>query len=89
MKLKRIASLLLSAGLLLTMAVPAFAADTADITALTEQVSDQLITEHSTDTTKGADHKFTYVAIGDSITAGVGLDGLQCGLCGRQTGAGP
>ena len=51
MKLKRIASLLLSAGLLLTMAVPAFAADTADITALTEQVSDQLITEHSTDTT--------------------------------------
>ena len=77
MKLKRIASLLLSAGLLLTMAVPAFAADTADITALTEQVSDQLITEHSTDTTKGADHKFTYVAIGDSITAGVGLDGLQ------------
>ena len=77
MKLKRIASLLLSAGLLLTMAVPAFAADTADITALTEQVSDQLITEHSTDTTKGADHKFTYVAIGDSVTAGVGLDGLQ------------
>ena len=93
MKLKHIASLLLSAGLLLTMAVPAFAADADTV----EQVSETLPAVSSEETaseeetaapaetsasseetaTQTEDHPFTYVALGDSITAGVGLDGLQ------------
>ena len=108
MKTKRIASLLLSAALLLSMAVPAFAEDApaAEDTlpeAAVQEVEPEetpavaaedaepaaepeTIAENETavaveaapaaeETTAKKD--FTYVAVGDSVTAGVGLSGLQ------------
>lgn len=112
MKTKRIASLLVSAGLLLSMAVPAFAAqaplapeadtlpaavqetepeektepeassapETEPEEAPTETTQAQETTKASqtAETAQKAPAKdFLYVAIGDSVTAGVGLSGLQ------------
>lgn len=112
MKTKRIASLLVSAGLLLSMAVPAFAAqaplapeadtlpaavqetepeektepeassapETEPEEAPTETTQAQETTKASqtAETAQKAPAKdFLYVAIGDSVTAGVGLGGLQ------------
>lgn len=72
MKLKRFASLLLSAALLLTMAVPAFAAEepAAGETAV-------LAEEPAAEAAAPEQKPLTYVAIGDSVTAGVGLDDLK------------
>ena len=59
---KRILSLLLAAALAFScLALPAFAEEAAD----------------SQPETAAEDHSFTYVALGDSITAGVGLNDLK------------
>lgn len=112
MKTKRIASLLVSAGLLLSMAVPAFAAqaplapeadtlpaavqetepeektepeassapetEPEEAPAETTQAQETAKASQTAETDQKAPAKdFLYVAIGDSVTAGVGLSGLQ------------
>ena len=85
MKTKRIASLLLSAALLLSLAVPAFAEnptteETAEPETAVQEVELEALTEEDAVATVAeptAKTEYTYVAIGDSVTAGVGLDGLQ------------
>lgn len=85
MKTKRIASLLLSAALLLSLAVPAFAEnptteETAEPETAVQEVEPEALTEEDAVATVAeptAKKEYTYVAIGDSVTAGVGLDGLQ------------
>ena len=85
MKTKRIASLLLSAALLLSLAVPAFAEnptteETAEPETAVQEVEPEALTEDDAVapvTEPTAKKEYTYVAIGDSVTAGVGLSGLQ------------
>ena len=112
MKTKRIASLLVSAGLLLSMAVPAFAAqaplapeadtlpaavqetepeektepeassapetEPEEAPAETTQAQETAKASQTAETAQKDPAKdFLYVAIGDSVTAGVGLKGLQ------------
>lgn len=85
MKTKRIASLLLSAALLLSLAVPAFAEnptteETAEPETAVQEVEPEAPTEDDAVVPVAeptAKKEYTYVAIGDSVTAGVGLSGLQ------------
>ena len=85
MKTKRIASLLLSAALLLSLAVPAFAEnptteETAEPETAVQEVEPEALTEDDAVAPVAeptAKKEYTYVAIGDSVTAGVGLSGLQ------------
>ena len=85
MKTKRIASLLLSAALLLSLAVPAFAEnptteETAEPETAVQEVEPEALTEEDAVAPVAeptAKKEYTYVAIGDSVTAGVGLSGLQ------------
>ena len=85
MKTKRIASLLLSAALLLSLAVPAFAEnptteETAEPETAVQEVEPEALTEEDAVVPvaePAAKKEYTYVAIGDSVTAGVGLSGLQ------------
>lgn len=85
MKTKRIASLLLSAALLLSLAVPAFAEnptteETAEPETAVQEVEPEALTEDDAVVPVAeptAKKEYTYVAIGDSVTAGVGLSGLQ------------
>ena len=85
MKTKRIASLLLSAALLLSLAVPAFAEnptteETAEPETAVQEVEPEALTEDDAVAPVAeptAKKGYTYVAIGDSVTAGVGLSGLQ------------
>ena len=85
MKTKRIASLLLSAALLLSLAVPAFAEnptteETAEPETAVQEVEPEALTEDDAVAPFAeptAKKEYTYVAIGDSVTAGVGLSGLQ------------
>ena len=85
MKTKRIASLLLSAALLLSLAVPAFAEnptteETAEPETAVQEVEPEALTEEDAVVPVAeptAKKEYTYVAIGDSVTAGVGLSGLQ------------
>ena len=84
---KRIASLLVSAGLLLSMAVPAFAAqaplapEAADAASAAQETAETPETAKASQTAETAQEAsakdFMYVALGDSVTAGVGLSGLQ------------
>lgn len=84
MKTKRIASLLLSAALLLSLAVPAFAEnptteETAEPETAVQEVEPEALTEDDAVAPVAeptAKKEYTYVAIGDSVTAGVGLSGL-------------
>ena len=79
MKTKRIASLLLS------LAVPAFAEnptteETAEPETAVQEVEPEALTEEDAVVPVAeptAKKEYTYVAIGDSVTAGVGLSGLQ------------
>ena len=81
MKTKRIASLLLSAALLLSLAVPAFAEnptteETAEPETAVQEVEPEALTEDDAVAPVAeptAKKEYTYVAIGDSVTAGVGL----------------
>lgn len=85
MKTKRIASLLLSAALLLSLAVPAFAEnptteETAEPETAVQEVEPEALTEEDAVAPVAeptAKKEYTYVAIGDSVTAGVGLSGLK------------
>ena len=85
MKTKRIASLLLSAALLLSLAVPAFAEnptteETAEPETAVQEVESEVLTEDDAVAPVAeptAKKEYTYAAIGDSVTAGVGLSGLQ------------
>ena len=80
MKTKRIASLLLSAALLLSLAVPAFAEnptteETAEPETAVQEVEPEALTEEDAVVPVAeptAKKEYTYVAIGDSVTAGVG-----------------
>lgn len=81
---KQLASLLFSAALLLALAVPAFAEDpaAADVPAdqpQAEQPAAQAETA-AEETQPEASAQYTYVALGDSITAGVGLTDLKFNL---------
>ena len=79
MKTKRIASLLLSAALLLSLAVPAFAEnptteETAEPETAVQEVEPEALTEDDAVAPVAeptAKKEYTYVAIGDSVTAGV------------------
>ncbi len=85
MKTKRIASLLLSAALLLSLAVPAFAEnptteETAEPETAVQEVEPEALTEDDAVAPVAeptAKKEYTYVAVGDSVTAGVGLSGLK------------
>lgn len=90
MKTKRFASLLLSAALMLSLAVPAFAEDApateepAQDATVQEAEPEALAQEDTAEETavqtaeeSTAKKDFTYVAVGDSVTAGVGLSGLK------------
>ena len=85
MKTKRIASLLLSAALLLSLAVPAFAEnptteETAEPETAVQEVEPEALTEEDAVAPVAeptAKKEYPYVAIGDSVTAGVGMSGLQ------------
>ena len=76
MKTKRIASLLLSAALLLSLAVPAFAEnptteETAEPETAVQEVEPEALTEDDAVAPVAeptAKKEYTYVAIGDSVT---------------------
>ena len=76
MKLKRITSALLAAAMMMALSVPAFAAQEP----ATEDAAPAQQTEEQPETAEAAEpaqEQLTYVALGDSIVAGVGLKGLK------------
>lgn len=88
MKNKKIASFLAAAAALVLLAMPAFAADEqteqpAAGTAEVQQEQTAVPAEQEAalpadaQTSGAPEQQLTYVALGDSITAGVGLEGLQ------------
>lgn len=84
MKLKRITSALLAAAMMMALSVPAFAAQepAAEDAAPAQQTEEQPETpaEAPAETAEAAEpaqEQLTYVALGDSIVAGVGLKGLK------------